>query len=276
MERKRVYITAKTYPTLSEKYDELVCTAGICEDGSWIRLYPLPFRKLEHEQKYKKWQWIEVDVERRTQDIRPESYRVLNLENLKIILSENTKVDWNERKEIILKTEKPFTNKAEMINLTKTNPPSRTLLIFKPAKILKFYTKPTERDWPKEKLKLIKEKSEQRLLFETTEEVIKEFEVVFKLPYEFRYVFTDDEGIESDLMIEDWEVGALYFNCLQYAEGNEGIALEKVKQKLWDEFMKRDLYFFLGTRLRDQIRSPNPFSIVGLFYPPIDNQGKLF
>ena len=65
MERKKVYITVKTYPTLSEKYDELVCTAGICEDGSWIRLYPLPFRKLEYEQKYKKWQWIEVDVERR-------------------------------------------------------------------------------------------------------------------------------------------------------------------------------------------------------------------
>jgi hypothetical protein len=32
MERKRIYITVKTYPTLSEKYDELVCTAGICED----------------------------------------------------------------------------------------------------------------------------------------------------------------------------------------------------------------------------------------------------
>ncbi|GHV67050.1 hypothetical protein AGMMS49928_03200 [Spirochaetia bacterium] len=31
MERKRIYITVKTYPTLSEKYDELVCTAGIGE-----------------------------------------------------------------------------------------------------------------------------------------------------------------------------------------------------------------------------------------------------
>jgi len=63
MERKRIYITVKTYPTLSEKYDELVCTAGICEDGSWIRLYPLPFRKLDNEQKYKKYQWIEADIE---------------------------------------------------------------------------------------------------------------------------------------------------------------------------------------------------------------------
>ena len=276
MERKRVYITVKTYPTLSEKYDELVCTAGITEDGSWIRLYPLPFRKLEHEQKYKKWQWIEVDVERRTQDIRPESYRVLNLDNLKIIPSKSSKADWNERKQIIFKTETAFTKKAEIINVTKTNPPGRTLLIFKPTKIIKFYTVPTERDWPKEKLDLIKEKAKQLSLFQSTDEVIKEFNVVTKLPYEFRYIFTDDEGIESDLMIEDWEIGALYFNCLQDAEGDENIALEKVKQKYWDEFMKKDVFFFLGTRLRDQIRSPNPYSIVGVFYPPIDRQKELF
>ena len=106
--------------------------------------------------------------------------------------------------------------------------------------------------------------------------MIKEFEVVAKLPYEFRYIFTDDEGIESDLMIEDWEIGALYFNCLEDAEGDEDIAIKKVKQKYWNEFMKRDLFFLLGTRLRDQHRSPNPFSIVGVFYPPIDKQGRLF
>jgi hypothetical protein len=47
MERKRVYIVVKTYPTISTKYAELVCTAGILEDGSWIRLYPLRFRTLD-------------------------------------------------------------------------------------------------------------------------------------------------------------------------------------------------------------------------------------
>ena len=38
----KVLISVKTYPTLSEKYDELVCTAGFLEDGSWIRIYPIP------------------------------------------------------------------------------------------------------------------------------------------------------------------------------------------------------------------------------------------
>jgi len=50
-ETKRVYILVKTYPTISEKYAELVCTAGVLEDGSWIRLYPMPFRLLTDDQK---------------------------------------------------------------------------------------------------------------------------------------------------------------------------------------------------------------------------------
>jgi hypothetical protein len=33
--RTNVLITVKTYPTISVKYDELVCTAGFREDGSW-------------------------------------------------------------------------------------------------------------------------------------------------------------------------------------------------------------------------------------------------
>ena len=50
----RVLIAVKTYPTLSEKYDELVCTAGFLEDGTWIRIYPIPFRKLSYDNRYNK------------------------------------------------------------------------------------------------------------------------------------------------------------------------------------------------------------------------------
>jgi len=42
---KKVLITVKTYPTISGKYDELVCTAGFTKEGEWIRIYPIPFRK---------------------------------------------------------------------------------------------------------------------------------------------------------------------------------------------------------------------------------------
>jgi len=275
MERKLIYITVKTYPTLSEKYDELVCTAGICEDGSWIRLYPLPFRKLDNEQKYKKYQWIEADVERNTSDFRIESHKVLNIDSIKVCESEDKKVNWDERKRILFKSQKVYTNLEELIKLAKTHP-YYSLAIFKPAKILDFYSEPTERDWPKDKLERIQEKAKQLSLFQTLEEVIEEFKVVQKLPYVFKYKFVDDQGKESNLMIEDWEVGTLYLNCLRNANGDEGKTLKKVREKYWDDFSAKDIYFFLGTRKSDHHLAVNPFSIVGVFYPPIDKQGKLF
>jgi hypothetical protein len=64
MEKARVLIVVKTYPHPSESYQELVCTAGIREDGSFIRLYPIDFRYRPLYQWYKKYQWIEVDIEK--------------------------------------------------------------------------------------------------------------------------------------------------------------------------------------------------------------------
>lgn len=50
----RVLISVKTYPILSATYDELVCTAGFREDGSWVRIYPVPYRKLKYADRFKK------------------------------------------------------------------------------------------------------------------------------------------------------------------------------------------------------------------------------
>jgi hypothetical protein len=42
MARKKVLITVTTYPLPSRSYDELVCTAGILENGDWIRIKNIP------------------------------------------------------------------------------------------------------------------------------------------------------------------------------------------------------------------------------------------
>jgi hypothetical protein len=75
MAKERVLITVKTYPTLSRKYGETVCTAGIREDGSWVRMYPVPFRRLEEAQQYSKYDWVECDLIRNASDPRPETFR---------------------------------------------------------------------------------------------------------------------------------------------------------------------------------------------------------
>jgi hypothetical protein len=103
--REKILITVKTYPTLSGKYDELVCTAGFREDGSWVRIYPIPFRKKAYEERYSKYDWIEVDLIKNTSDFRPESYRPYSHDSeIKILKNIGTgkKRDWAVRKEIVL------------------------------------------------------------------------------------------------------------------------------------------------------------------------------
>ena len=67
MIRKKVLLTVTTYPLPSRSYDELVCTAGVLEDGSWIRIYPVPLSFLSGLKKAgviqsTKYTWIELDL----------------------------------------------------------------------------------------------------------------------------------------------------------------------------------------------------------------------
>jgi Ni,Fe-hydrogenase I cytochrome b subunit len=73
-------------------------------------------------------------------------------------------------------------------------------------------------------------------------------------------------------MIEDWELGQLYWNCLKNSNGDEAIACQKVKQKYFNDFAKKDLYFFLGTTKKFHNVGRNPFVIIGTFYPPKDSK----
>jgi hypothetical protein len=273
VEKRRIYITVKTYPAISEKYAELVCTAGIQDDGSWVRLYPLPFRMLNDEQKFKKYTWIEVDVEKNNKDFRPESYRPA-LESLRIENPTAKTVDWEARKKVIFKSEKIYTNKAELIELAKKQ--DKSLAIFKPSRIKDFIIENTSRDWDTNKKAYLETASQQLSLFWTPEEIKKEFALLQKIPYKFSYCFEDDAGIESTLMIEDWEIGMLYLNSLKYADGNEKEAVQKVREKYLTSFLKRDIYFFMGTTLAHHRISLNPFIIIGVFYPPKKTQNGLF
>ena len=41
-------------------------------------------------------------------------------------------------------------------------------------------------------------------------------------------------------MIEDWEIGALYWNFLNKADGNETLAIQKVKEKYFNTFYSKE------------------------------------
>ena len=264
MTKTRILITVKTYPTLSEKYAELVCTAGFREDGSWIRLYPIPFRKLDYANQYHKWQWIEIDVVKNTRDFRPESYRPKDLDAPFTLLEKiGCQNNWAERKSLVLNN--VCTNMEDLIRAAKDKTIGTSLAVVKPKEIINFIWEPCVKEWDAEKLAKVNAQLGQADLFE---EVNRLFKVVKKLPYKFSYIFTTDDGIRREMMIEDWELGQLYWKCLKESE-DERIACQKVKEKYFDWMSKqRDLYFFLGTTRNFHYISPNPFIIIGAFYPP--------
>jgi hypothetical protein len=260
----KILITVKTYPTLSVKYEELVCTAGFTENGEWIRIYPIPFRKKDYDERYKKYDWIEINLVKNEKDFRPESYRPVD-KDFNIIGHLDTKNNWEERKKYCLKN--VYTNLNKLINYSQNPQRYISLATFKPTRIIDFIAEPDEKEWDENKLRQIIARRKQLKLFD--EDLDNEFKFVKKLPYKFKYKFVDDNNKESTMMIEDWEIGQLFWNCLKSNNGNEEKAIKDVREKYFNEFTnKRDLYFFLGTTLKYHKRAKNPFIIIGLFYPP--------
>lgn len=266
MPKERVLIAIKTYPTLSNSHTETACTAGFREDGSWIRLYPIPFRLLDGDNQYVKYQWVEVDTALNSKDPRPESRKVINIDKITLLNKIDTgkNRDWAERRRLILDRNKVYTSKDEIIK--KAHVDEISLAIFKPAKILDFVVEDADPDWPQDKVGGVLNDLKQGNLFAEKSE--EDFKLVRKLPYKFSYKFLDDVGKESTLMIEDWEIGQLYWNCEQRDGKDQAVA--KVRQQYMDNFAKtKDLYLFLGTTYLHHVRrARNPFVIIGTFHPP--------
>jgi hypothetical protein len=133
----------------------------------------------------------------------------------------------------------------------------------------------TEDDFSKYQKKLagleakLKAEHMQLTLWDDNPDYMKEqFRFAEMIPYKFKYRFTTDDGKTRTLMIEDWEIVALYRNCIISGD-TEQVACQKVKDKYMKLATDNDVYLFLGTIFkRQRLNAPNPFVIVGVFYPP--------
>jgi len=273
MEKQRVLITVKTYPTLSRRYGETVCTAGVRKDGTWVRIYPVPFRRLNETQQYKKFDWLDVRLVRNTTDPRPETYRPFDPADFeKPVGHMDTADTWRERRKLLLKTAHVYDRLDTLITEAKANQTS--LAVFKPTRILDFVVEEDTREWDIDKVREMREAYRQQELFEDNA-WRKTFSIIPKLPYNFSFKFEDAGGRQSELQILDWEIGALYWKCLRNT-GAESEALVKVRQKYMDEFLQKDLHFFLGTTQQFHFIAPNPWVIIGVLPIPHERQLGLF
>ncbi|MBI5286333.1 MAG: hypothetical protein HY878_01920 [Deltaproteobacteria bacterium] len=246
-------VTVKAYPNPSRKYGETVCVAGIeLTNKKWIRLYPIPYRDLDNDKKFKKYNVIEVKATKALDDKRPESFKV-DINSIRIIDWYDTKNHWKKRKKLLFPT--LSSSLCEIYEESESN--GKSLGMFKPQNV-EFnyqYAKPKDED--------ARGACYAQLSFYN-----KNKDVIEPIPYEFRYSFNCDGKVDCgghSLPIIDWEIGQSY-RSWRWKYRGEGVLLEKIKERWLDNMCsyKKDTYFFVGNwkRFRDN------FMILGVFYPP--------
>lgn len=247
---KRVLITVKTYPTPAWKGGEVVCTAGITDEREWIRLFPVPYRLLDGDKKFSKYQWIEASVTKPTTDARPESYHV-DIGSIRVLGEVKSANRWEARKAVILPLLSSSMCSLKSVCKAQGFP---TLGIFRPKEIRALHIAPTEVAWSEAELARL---SQLRLIDAGP---IRELEKIpFTFAYEYRCIEPNCKG--HKMQCTDWEMSEAYRVYTQkYGNGWES----KFRQKFEQEMIERnDTHFYVGT----VHGHPGTWIIIGLFYP---------
>ncbi len=249
--RKRVLITVRTYPVPAQKNIEVSCSAGVTAEGEWMRLFPVPYRWMDYDRRFAKYQWIEVDVIKAAQDPRPESYK-LNVDSIRTGEVLSTVNSWRARKTIV----GPLI-KESMCQLRRERDAndSPTLGLFKPYEIKRLIIEPDASEWSPQQLANL----DQTMLFHSGPS-----EKLEKIPFRFKYEFrcNDPNCNGHSMSCTDWEMAQSYRSWRdQYQEEWETAFRQTYEDKMINRY---DTYFYVGTIHQH----PKEWIIVGLFYPP--------
>ncbi len=260
MKRKaKILILCKTYPSPSAKYAETSCVAGMEENGSLIRLYPVPFRLVGKDQQFAKWQWIEATIEKSPFDHRPESHKI-GIDTI-VVGDKVPAGSWNERRALLSKF--PVYESFEALDQARLSE-GITLGLLRPSRIIGLHVRPASSEtWTEEEVDKLEKMQRQPSLFEEDERAsIRRLE---KVPFDFHYTYECTSGgvtSSSTHKISDWEAAQLYRN-VRKTHGADGWELP-FRKKLEVSLPGQDLMLLMGTIHR----FPHQWLIISLIYPP--------
>ena len=251
--KEKMLMLARACPIVSQKYEHLVCIAGITESGEWRRIYPVQWKTFwgKDAAKYKKKMWIEYELE----EDKPSDHR---LESRKVKPGTVRPLYEEKYSEIKKILDKKLTS---IEKLSQIDHKEVSLGIIKPE-IKDFIWK----DSPH--YKELSEKQKQQTLFEGS--AVKAF-----VPKEsFQYLFNcngENNCKGHKMLCEDWELGELVRHCEDYLKKgkykDKDEMLQKVKYKMFDEMLKKkEIYFILGTHFRFPT-----YMIIGFIAPRKDD-----
>lgn len=248
-EDRDVLMIVKAYPNPEDEYGEACCTAGVDTRGEWVRIWPIPFRDLRDDQKFKKWQWIRAQM-RRSSDPRPESHEV-QPETIELGPRVDTTKAWTKRLAYLAPH---FVDSVEHLQALQ-QAGTQTMGSIRPREVVEFVIE--ERDdpnWKPGQLGLLA----QQGLFTGPKATLER--IPLKFSYRFRCATLACKTVHK-FQVLDWEVAESYRSWrVSYGDKWESA----LRQKYEVELPSKDLIFNLG----NYIKYPNNFGIVGLVYPP--------
>ncbi|MBS1882111.1 MAG: hypothetical protein JSS97_04050 [Actinobacteria bacterium] len=262
----------KAYPTVSKKYGEVSCIAGIeftepdpvsRPEVRWIRLYPVPFRDLEDAKQFAKYQPMRIAVKKHSGDKRPETRRP-NLESIELTKEAAIPAagDWSGRRRFV----EPLMTDS-MCGIQRCRKDDKfSLGIFRPAEIVGLDIEAA--DVSKDKEEMVKTwarlRAQSSLLDGVgLEEQKQQMRALDLIPWRFKLRYRCDdplcEGKHAQSMI-DWEIGAFYLR-IQHEPDWDNILRAKVLEQMCGP--GRDVAIIVG----NQLLHPTSFLVLGLWYP---------
>jgi len=260
-EQMKVLVLVKAAPVLTRELEETMCVAGVrvdADDPSWIRLHPVPFRDLEEDRKFAKYQVVDVEVERPKSDRRPESWSPLRASISPGQTLTPTRA-WAERRQVIEQLGESFMCELVEMNRSGSAPGTPSLAVVRPQQPPRLII--TERD--ESQLRQWTARAQgaaNRLsLFDDPGTRKPEFEVVpWRFQYDYQCAASGCRGHRQTIV--DWEVLALWRKVRRQPDWREQMRA-KFEDTLWTD---RDSVLFVG----NQEQHPASFLVLGVFWPP--------
>lgn len=250
-EEMELLILVKAYPSVSMKYGEAVCVAGVRLDTpspEWVRLFPVAFRDLPEHQQFDKYDVVTLRARRHSTDRRAESFRP-DLGSIHVGQHLPAGGPWQARRRWVEPMLGP--TMCALHRARKGGVAGASLAVVRPAEVLDVVARNAD-PWTNGQLTTLNQSS---LLSTKTK--------LEKPAHSFAYRWRCEEpGCKTHTQgIADWELGQAY-----RAWGRKGYdVLDAVRQRWLSDMCadKRETMFFVG----DQHKRPGQFMVLGTFYP---------
>ena len=256
-ERMTVMITVKAAPNPSERYGETVCVAGIRldpEKAGWVRLYPVNFRELDSDRKFKKYDVVTLNAKPTPDDPRGESWRpvvdtVTTVRHLK---------GWVRRWPHL--ADHVADSMCGLLQAVRDDPPARSLAAIRPRKVLGLDIEPHPGWTRDEQAKIDKYVSQVELPGMSRGPKTPLEAPRFKGWYRYLCQSVGCQGHRQSVI--DWEWVALQRHL---ADRDDAAASEQLRMRFLDKICapENDLLFYVG----NQAKRPQVFMVLGAFYP---------